>query len=66
MNDSRFTVVVSTAESLADLLELGNDLLEYESLGWDDALRLIELSVSRGFRCIMIREVGGANGQWEE
>ena len=52
----KYTLWVSNAPCLDEILELGNDLLRYDSLSWDEAIQLQKYSLRQGYRCIMIEE----------
>ena len=46
----------TVADDLHELMELGNDLLMYTGLTWDESMRLFEMSLAQGFTCIMVKE----------
>ena len=49
----KYTVWVSNADSLADVLEVGQDLLRYDGLTWDDAMKLQKMSLEQGYTFII-------------
>lgn len=53
----KYTVWVSNADAIAEICEIDHDLLRYENLAWDDAVRLIRQSIDQGFLVIMAAEV---------
>lgn len=59
MCEKRYTVWISNADCLADVLEIDQDLLHFDDLLWDDAMKLFKLSLEQGYTCIMIRGEGG-------
>ena len=57
----KYSVWVSNADNLADIMELNHDLISYEGLLWDDALKLVKTSLEQGFLCVIAqveRQVG--------
>lgn len=54
--EKTFTCWVSNAGDLNELMELGNDLLRYTNMPWDDCMDLFRMSLVRGFTCIMVCE----------
>ena len=51
-----YTVWVSRIGDLEELTEIGNDILRYECLSWQDAMELFKLSLDQGFTLIMVKE----------
>lgn len=51
----KYTVWISDADCLADIIEVDQDLLRYDGLAWDDAIKLFKLSLEQGYTCIMIQ-----------
>ena len=51
-----FTVWISMSGDLDELLEIDNDILRYDSLTWDQAIQLFQLSLDQGYTCIMVKE----------
>ena len=49
----KYTVWVSNAACLADILEINQDLIRYDGLVWDDAMKLFKLSLEQGYTCIV-------------
>ncbi|MBR3474205.1 MAG: hypothetical protein IKH34_03955 [Oscillospiraceae bacterium] len=54
--EKTYAVWISNADDLHELMELGNDLLMYTGLTWDESIRLFEMSLAQGFTCIMVKE----------
>lgn len=50
----KYTLWVSNASCIAEILELGNDLLRYDNLSWDELIQLQKYSLRQGCRCIVI------------
>ena len=51
-----YTVWISNADDLNDLMQLGNDLLRYVNLSWSECMEIFRLSLSQGYTCILVRE----------
>ncbi len=54
-----YTVWISNADDLNDLMQLGNDLLRYVNLPWSECMKLFRLSLAQDYTCIMVREDDG-------
>ncbi len=58
-----FTVWISRAGDLNELLNVDNDLLNFSGLNWDEATNLFKLSLEQGYTLIMAREEQEAGGE---
>ena len=51
--DDLYCVMISNADNVSEAFEVGNDLLRFNGLPWDESLQLVKYALGQGYFAVL-------------